>query len=459
MSLWKIAWRSIEHRSLASILTALSMALGVALVVTVLVIYGVISQTFQRSTQGYSLLIGPKGSKLELVFSTSFYISVPEATIPLQLYHDIETKRLYPTQIEKAIPVAISEPYEGVPVIATYSKYFTDLKHGNNEDYQFRDGANFKDTDTYGAVIGSAAAKKLKLKVGDTFYPQIGSGAIAKSVEPTNFTVRGVLKQTSTSNDQAIFINLDGFYDMVDKSQSIIDIATRPGGKREREISAILVVTTEKEHQLELKGQRREGTENSAGTTLSDFELPPEIDGGKYGQKVIVFNPAQQALLKLITENPDYQIQGVYPTLEIRNFFDQIIGNIQLVLVILSCLVIVVAGIGMMVSMYNTMNERRQEIAIMRALGAKRRTVMSIIMLESILLSFVGGLAGVMIGHLLIGILNPWIAESVRVPVSVFQFQPVELWLIPGLTLLASIVGYLPAVVAYRTDVAQSLNP
>jgi len=383
---------------------------------------------------------------------------VPEATIPLQLYDEIDAKKLYPTQIEKAIPVAISEPYEGVPVIATYAKYFTSLKHGNDNYYEFRDGANFKDTDTHGAVIGSAAARKLKLDVGDTFYPQIGSRARAKSVEPTNFTVRGILKLTGTSNDQAIFINLDGFYDLVDKSQSIIDIS-KTGGKREREISAILVVTSEKERKIELLGQRREGMENSAGTTLSDFEVAPEIKSDDFGQTDSVFDSGTISLINQIATNPNYQIQGVYPTLEIRNFFDQIIGNIQLVLVILSCLVIVVAGIGMMVSMYNTMNERRQEIAIMRALGAKRRTVMSIIMLESILLSFVGGLAGVIIGHLLIGILNPWISASVRVPVTIFQFQPVELWLIPGLTLLASIVGYLPAVVAYRTDVAQSLNP
>ena len=458
MSLWKIAWRSIEHRSLASILTALSMALGVALVVTVLVIHGVISKTFQRSTQGYSLLIGPKGSKLELVFSTSFYISVPEATIPLQLYHDIETKRLYPTQISKAIPVAISEPYKEAPVIATYSKYFTDLKYGNNSDYDFRDGANFKDADTYGAVIGSAAAKKLKMKVGDAFYPQIGSRSRANAVEPTEFTIRGILKPTGTSNDQAIFINLDGFYDLVDHSRSLIDTAVS-GGKYEREISAILVVTTEEERKLELLGDRREGTQNSAGSKIEDYELPPEIDNTQFGATDIVINPGVASLIHQIATNENYQIQGVYPTLEIRNFFDQIIGNIQLVLVILSCLVIVVAGIGMMVSMYNTMNERRQEIAIMRALGAKRRTVMSIIMLESILLSFVGGLTGVLIGHGMIGLLSPWIAESVRVPVSIFQFQPVELWLIPGLTLLASIVGYLPAVVAYRTDVAQSLNP
>ena len=439
------------------------MALGVALVVTVLVIHGVINKTFQRSAQGYSLLIGPKGSKLDLVFSTAFYISVPESRVPYQLYEDIAGKRLYAAQIDKAIPVAISEPYEGSPVIATYPKYFTDLKHGSDQDdYRFKQGGeNFKDTDTYGAVIGSAAAKRLKMKVGDTFYPHLGSATSAKSGDRTEFTIRGILEPTSTPNDQAIFINLEGFYELVEKSRSIVDRAKI----YERELSAILVVTSEKERQLELSGMLADGTEAATGDdnakprTLSEFENPPDVNEGQYGQVDVVVDPGVVILPNLIASNEQYQIQAVYPTLEIRNFFDQIIGNIQLVLVILSCLVIVVAGIGMMVSIYNTMNERRQEIAIMRALGAKRRTVMSIIMLESLLLSWAGGVVGVILGHTLIGILSPWIAESVRVPVSAFQFQPVELWLILGLTLLASIVGYLPAVVAYRTDVAQSLNP
>ena len=462
MSLWKIAWRSIEHRSLASILTALSMALGVALVVTVLVIHGVINKTFQRSAQGYSLLIGPKGSKLDLVFSTAFYISVPESRIPYQLYEDIAGKRLYAAQIDKAIPVAISEPYEGAPVIATYPKYFTDLKHGDNQDYLFKQGGeNFKDTDTYGAVIGSAAAKRLKMKVGDTFYPHLGSATSAKSGDRTEFTVRGILEPTGTPNDQAIFINLEGFYELVEKSRSIVDRTKI----YERELSAILIVTSEKERQLELSGLLANGTESGTGDegtkprTIGEFEQPPDVNEGQYGLVDVVIDPSVVILPNLIASNEHYQIQAVYPTREISNFFEQIIGNIQLVLVILSCLVIVVAGIGMMVSIYNTMNERRQEIAIMRALGAKRRTVMSIIMLESLLLSWAGGVVGVILGHTLIGILSPWIAESVRVPVSAFQFQPVELWLILGLTLLASIVGYLPAVVAYRTDVAQSLNP
>ena len=94
----------------------------------------------------------------------------------------------------------------------------------------------------------------------------------------------------------------------------------------------------------------------------------------------------------------------------------------------------------------------------MRALGARRSTVMSIILLESILLSLGGGAIGALIGHLAIGALSPLIMSYANVMVRPWNFQLTELILIPALAILASIVGYLPAVVAYRTDVAQSLQ-
>ena len=127
-------------------------------------------------------------------------------------------------------------------------------------------------------------------------------------------------------------------------------------------------------------------------------------------------------------------------------------------MIIFAIQVVIVAGVGMMVSIYNSMNERRQEIAIMRALGARRSTVMSIILLESILLSLGGGALGALIGHLAIGALAPLIMSYANVMIRPWDFQLAELILIPGLAGLASIVGYLPAVVAYRTDVAQSLQ-
>jgi putative ABC transport system permease protein len=255
---------------------------------------------------------------------------------------------------------------------------------------------------------------------------------------------------------------------MLEGTDSMVDLAAQGSNavakdaKRERELSAILIVTTETEQKAEIVNEFNTGNDDSESPKkqkiFGQSETPVDIDTSKMGISE-TFNPAVLSFANLVASNTEYQIQAVYPVRVVADLFEQVIGNIQFVLVVLACLVIVVAGIGMMVSIYNTMNERRQEIAIMRALGAKRRTVMLIILFESILLSLAGGFAGFIFGHILIGILSPWVGESVKVPVSALQFQPVELFLIPGLTLLASIVGYLPAVIAYRTDVAQSLNP
>ena len=127
-------------------------------------------------------------------------------------------------------------------------------------------------------------------------------------------------------------------------------------------------------------------------------------------------------------------------------------------LLLFAIMIVLVAGIGIMVSIYNSMSDRRHEIAIMRSLGASRMTVMLVILFESILLSVGGGLLGLGLGHGLIAIAGPFIAEQTGVAMGLLQFRTLELILIPGLLLLASVVGYLPAVAAYRTDVARSLQ-
>ena len=175
-------------------------------------------------------------------------------------------------------------------------------------------------------------------------------------------------------------------------------------------------------------------------------------------QRRKVVNTAVTALQPKL-EGELLEAQAVAPVQEIAAFYQDVIGNIQYILILFAVQVIIVAGIGMMVSIYNSMNERRQEIAIMRALGARRITVMSIILLESILLSLGGGLLGVLIGHSLVWGLSPFIMEYSNVMVRFWDFQLAELILIPGLIAMASVVGYLPAVIAYRTDVAQSLQP
>ena len=165
---------------------------------------------------------------------------------------------------------------------------------------------------------------------------------------------------------------------------------------------------------------------------------------------------AMISLPKLINKGPYAQV--VSPVREINKLFDSILGGVDVLQLSLAVLVVVVAGIGIMVSIYNSMHERQREIAIMRALGAGRTTVLSVILLESILLSLGGGLAGWALGHLVIFGISGYIFDMTGVTIGLLQTQAQEIFLIPGLIVLASLVGYLPAMAAYRTDVSKSLS-
>ena len=158
------------------------------------------------------------------------------------------------------------------------------------------------------------------------------------------------------------------------------------------------------------------------------------------------------------TINKESVAQAVLPIREMTSLFATFVDPLRILLLGLTVMIVIVSGIGILVSIYNSMSERRHEIAVMRALGAGRQTVMLIVLLESILLSLAGGLLGWLVGHALIAALSPWIAAQTGVSIGFLQFVGYELVIIPGLIALAALVGYLPAMAAYRTDVAKALE-
>ena len=447
MPLWKIAYRSIQFRAVSSILTAFSMSLGVALIVTVIVIHGVLNDSFNKSAQGYDLIVAAKGSPLDVVLSSVFYLRAPVGDVP-DTYLKMFQRGQYSHIIEEAIPISIGHHYRNVPIIGTAPEFFTKLKYMGNQTYKFSVGENIKFSDEFSAVIGSRASKRTGLRVGDTFIPEVAQNADCGLHEP--FKIAGVLAPTGTPNDSAIFVNIDGFYDMHGHVHADEDDASHDGvshdvhGQNEpRRYSAILLMT------------KQNAVKPPQGTAVDpnsdDFNPSAMLDERAY------VNIDAMKLPNVLEKSSD--IQAVSPIREISMLLTNIIGNIQMVLIFLAVLVVVVAGIGMMVSIYNSMSERRQEIALMRALGARRLTVMTVILLESILLSLGGGALGLLFGHVLIGAIGPWISEYTGIAIRFWNFQAAELVLIPGLILLASVVGFLPAAVAYKQDVATSLAP
>ena len=407
------------------------MSLGVALVVTVIVIHGVLNDSFNKSAQGYDLIVSAKGSPLDVVLSTVFYLREPVGGVP-ESYLKMFQRGQYSHLIEEAIPVSIGHHFKGVSLIGTTPEFFTKLKYMGNQSYRFVQGENIQYDGDFTAVIGSRASKRTGLRVGDEFQPEGIKDADSDHHEP--FKIVGVLAPTGTPNDSAIFMNINGFYDMHG--------GPVPTGDEPKRYSAILLMT--KQNVVKPPG-------TAVDPNSPDFNPSAMLDDRAY------VNIDAMKLPSVLEKTVD--VQAVSPIREISTLLTNIIGNIQIVLLLLAVLVILVAGIGMMVSIYNSMSERRQEIALMRALGARRLTVMAIILLESILLSLGGGALGLVFGHLLIGGVGPLISEHTGIVIRAWDFQLAEVILIPGLILMASIVGFLPAAVAYKQDVATSLAP
>ncbi len=164
--------------------------------------------------------------------------------------------------------------------------------------------------------------------------------------------------------------------------------------------------------------------------------------------------------------------QTVTPVAEIQSVFETFVTPVQWLILAMTVMICIVSGIGILVSIYNSMSERRQEIAVMRALGADQGTVFGIILAESVLLAAGGGLVGWVAAHLVNGLISPLVRERTGVELRIWDFAPgldvSALWLnfhlssewmlVPGLIVLAVLVGLLPAVTAYRLDVSENLS-
>jgi putative ABC transport system permease protein len=577
MSFWKIAWRNIEQRGLASALTALSMALGVAVMIVVIVVYAVTVRQFQQNAQGYNLIVGGKGGSLQLVLSTVYHIGQPLYPIPYTYYQKFLPGGEFADSVAVAIPQCLGDSYEApngthFRVIGTSPDLFDKIEYGRESDgtslrYQFQEGGRnlreagqlhgraFHDA-AYEAVVGSIVAAQAGLKLGDDIQPTHGIGGDGHKHD--GFEVVGILKPTGTANDRAVFINIEGFYrleghalaedtehaeeskehpaahtapdtvkqaaahDHHDEAGHKDEHAHKEGEHAEEhahehkdaehadeaKAHAAEHAHDEKEHAAEKAGSEKEHAaehavekHQEAGHDHAEHPHEHPHPAGAHDEKAHGEHkhaehaheehghdehghhhghideplPIDQrevtSILVLCRDNPLYAMgldmginkgkdriaQAVAPAREVAMLLNSIVGPMRIVLLVLTVLVVIVAGISILVSIYNSMNERSHDIAVMRALGASRNAVMGIILVESILLSLGGGLLGMLLGHGIIGVASPYVLERTGIALGLFEFDWQELVLIPGLVVLASLVGFLPALAAYRTDVAKSL--
>ena len=437
MNLFGIAWRNIRQRPLTSGLTALSLALGVALVVATLVTGSLVQRAFESgSGLGYNMIVGAKGSPLQLVLNTVYFISRPIENVGWDFYQEflpaarradgIDGK--YAASTGVAVPTCMGDYYRSFRVVGTNADFFGRLTRGDGEPFRFTSGENFRDDDFFAGVIGATVAETLGLKVGDPFSPTHGADD-GKVHDP--FKVVGILERTWTPIDRGVFVNMEGFYLQDGHAKPLPDgvepeAPQAPAGDgpaplpaAQREVTAILLETAS------LPG------------------LPPELTA--MGLRTAL--------------NEGGEAQAALPVAEIRQLLDLFVRPLELVLLLVTGLVVLVSALGILISMVGSSLERSRDVAIMRALGARRGHVLATVLIEAVLLAVGGGLAGWVLGHAIVAVIGPWIAANAGVRAGFFSSAPVaEALLVPFLVLLAIAAALLPALAAYRTDVSRWLH-
>lgn len=446
MNLAVIAWKNLRQRALASALTGISIALGVMLMVAVLVIYSVLDDTFSQRSIGYDLIVGPKGSDLQLVLSTVYHISPPIENLPYRFYREFAAD----PRISSAIPVAMGDTTElgGFPIVGTIPQYFLE-DYAPKRKFLIRGNTLRRPFD---ALVGSHVARTNGWDIGSTF--RMIHGGSDSHVHNEEFTVAGVLQATGTPNDKSVFVHLDGFY-LIQGHDKPFDEAI----KREREFFGEPPLSPE-ELETEVARLKKKYSHDHSGHDHAHDDHVEEVPDLQKEVTSILVNAKTPIAANLVAGDlkKGFKAMGVNPIIPMRRLMVDVLGGVKLLLLVLTGLIVAVSGIGIFVSIYNSMSARRREIAIMRALGARRSTVLSIILSESIMLCLGGGVLGLLLGHGLIFLAAPIVEIRTGLLVNPMTFDPYELILFPVLLLLGSLVGLLPGLTAYRTDVADALN-
>jgi len=449
--------KQMRQRALSTWLTLLSVTLGVALAVAIMILRREGQSLFAQADFGYDVLVGVKGSPLQLTLNTVYHIDKSPGNIKYQVYEDLLHSPAYRRYAKLVVPICVGDSYKGLRIVGTLPSMFGYKDDGSRADpehrFEYRPGQSFEvadgqmfNPDKFEAVLGSDVTRLTGLRVADTFQATHGmpSPTETPDIHKEVWNVVGIMKPTHTSNDRVLFIPLISFYTIFEHAKAEIERemirrgenpATRPKPSDEGEVQHYKL-RADGTIDLQLPKEDRE---------LSAILVRSRGEGGFAGQ-ALAYN------LNLL---PD--VMAVNPASVMREFFDTFLSSSAKVLLLIALLVTVVAAASIMTTIYNSVSARRREIAILRALGATRRRILALICAEAVLVGLFGGLLGFIVGHLLGAAGSVYMSALVGEGIRWLSVGPEEWGYLAAVVALAGLAGLVPALTAYRTPVATNL--
>jgi len=402
MNIVTISWKNIRSKPLGSALNILLVAFGTGILTLLLLASGQISDKLARNSKDIDLVVGAKGSPLQLILSSIYYIDFPTGNIPLK---DAEQLMRNP-MVRKAVPLALGDNYNGTRIVGTDSSFSSlyGLKLHSGRFWQ----ADFETT------IGAAVARSQHLKIGDTFYGAHGLTSSSDVHHSHAYKVTGILEAQGSVADDLILTTIPSVWKMHGEEDTHEE-------------------DTHDHHHDEDAGDDKELT-----ALLIQYRSP---------MSVAIFP-------RMVNETTN--MQAASPAQESTRLFSLIGVGVD-TLQWFAILIMIIAGISVFVSLYNALKERAYDLAVMRTLGASRSAVFAIVIFEGLVLTFIGSLTGMILAHLGIQLIGSY-QESSQTRLSGLMFMGSELFILAAGLFTGVISSVIPAIRAYRTDISGVLS-
>jgi putative ABC transport system permease protein len=412
MNLFILVWNYLTAKPLNTALNCILLGLGIAVITILILFNNQLQEKITQNAKGIDLVIGAKGSPLQLILCNIFHMDFPTGNIKLGEAERISKNRL----VKNAIPLALGDSHQGFRVIGT-TKEYTQLYKA-----ELATGAWWQQD--MEVTIGSTVATVLNLKLNDSFAGTHGLTRDGHAHDEEKFIVKGILKKTGNVLDNLILTNVESVWKVHE-----VHSANEPLG-----------VNTD--------------------TTAIRSSLVPSVAAGDSTREItsllIQFRSAMGALQLPRIVNNQTNMQAASPAFETARLFS-ILGIGVEILTGFAYVLIFVSALSIFIALYNSLKERRYDLAIMRTIGATKTKLVISVLMEGSILTFIGTLGGVLIGHAVLLLMSFFVDQTQKAGISGLVFYAEEWIILVGSLLLGVLCSIIPAIQAYRTDISKVL--
>ena len=398
--------RTIGRRPLPAVLTVLLLMLGIATVVVLLLFQREFEDRLGRDARGVDLVVGAKGSGLQLVLSAVFHIDVPTGNVPLAELRDIARHPM----VASVIPLSLGDAFRGFRIVGTTPAYV--------DHYAGRLAGGRLWERSMEAVMGSRAARETGLRVGASFVGAHGlEGDSGLHHDEDPYRVVGVLRETGSVLDRLILVNSASVWEV----HAVHGAAPATGGSK--------------------------GKSGEDGLPSGDGEITVML---------VRFRTPLAAISLPRAINAGTKLQAASPAQETARLF-HLVGTGLDAFRAFAGVLIVASALSLFIALWHAMHEQRYDLAVMRTLGASRGRILRFVLVQGAVLGAVGAALGTGLGHAAGWLLAQWLERARSLSLGALGWVPEEGLVVAGAIVIALVASTVPAVRAYRLDVATVL--